>query len=101
VESSAALAGCLSLEEARHRVEEVLEPATALEIPAVRELVCPTGPPPTDLLPNGDHALIHPGPMFRYKRWTAEGWRALAASLADRGLAVLATGGPGEEDRLS
>jgi heptosyltransferase III len=85
--------------EARHRVEEVLELATALEIPAVRELVCPSGPLRADLLPNGGYAVIHAGPMFRYKRWTVEGWRALAASLTERGLAVVATGGPGLEDR--
>src|SRR4029077_8091203 len=41
----------------------------------------------------------HAGPMFRYKEWTVEGWRALAASLTERGLAVVATGGPSPEDR--
>jgi heptosyltransferase-3 len=85
-------------DEAQHRVEEVLELATALQVPAVRELVCPTGPLRADLLPNGDYAVIHAGPMFAYKRWTAEGWRALSASLTDRGLAVVATGGPGPDD---
>jgi heptosyltransferase III len=85
--------------ETQHRVEEVLELAAALEIPAVRELVCPLGPLRADLLPKGDYAVIHAGPMFRYKRWTLEGWRALAASLSQRGLAVVATGGPGPEDR--
>jgi len=85
--------------EAAHRVEQVLELATVLKIPAVRELVCPTGPLRAGLLPSGDYAVIHAGPMFRYKRWTAEGWRALAAALAERGLAVIATGGPGPEDR--
>jgi heptosyltransferase-3 len=84
---------------AGHRVEEVLELATALEIPAVRELVCPTGPLRADLLPNGGYAVIHAGPMFRYKRWTVEGWRALAAALTERGLAIVATGGPGPQDR--
>ena len=84
---------------AQHRVEEVLELATALGIPAVRDLVCPSGPRRVDLLPDGDYAVIHAGPMFRYKRWTAEGWRTLAASLAERGLAVVATGGPGQEDQ--
>jgi heptosyltransferase-3 len=85
--------------EARHRVEEVLELATALQIPAVSQLVCPTGPLRADLLPGRDFAVIHAAPMFRYKRWTTEGWRALAAALAERGLAVIATGGPGLEDR--
>jgi heptosyltransferase-3 len=84
---------------ARHRVDEVLELASALQVPAVRELVCPRGPLRADLLPRGAYAVIHAGPMFRYKRWTAQGWRALAASLAQRGLAVVATGGPDPEDR--
>ena len=84
---------------ARHRVEEVLELACALEIPAVAELVCPSGPLRADLLPQGDYAVIHAGPMFRYKRWTAAGWRTLAAALTERGLIVLATGGPAPEDR--
>jgi heptosyltransferase III len=87
------------VDEAQHRVEQVLELATALDIPAVRELVCPSGLPRADLLPTGDYAVIHAGPKFRYKRWTAQGWRALAASLAERGLAVVATGGPGQGDR--
>jgi heptosyltransferase III len=84
---------------ARHRVEEVLELATALEIPVVRDLVCPSGPFKEDLPSHGDYAVVHAGPMFRYKRWTVAGWRALAASLAERGLAVVATGGPGPADR--
>src|SRR5258708_4602859 len=50
--------------EAQHRVEQVLELATALEIPAIRELVCPMGPLRADLLPSGDYAVIHAGPMF-------------------------------------
>jgi heptosyltransferase-3 len=87
------------VDTARHRVEEMLELATALGIPAVRELVCPSGPRRSDLLPDGAYAVIHAGPMFRYKRWTVEGWRALAVSLIERGLAVVATGGPGLEDR--
>ncbi|HEY2229715.1 MAG TPA: glycosyltransferase family 9 protein [Xanthobacteraceae bacterium] len=86
-------------DDSRHRVEEVLRLARALGIPAVSELVCPAGAPRAGLAPEGDYAVIHAGPMFRYKRWTAAGWRAVAAALAERGLAVLATGGPGREDR--
>ena len=47
----------------------------------------------------GPYAVIHAAPMFRYKRWHAEGWRALAARLAEHGLAIVATGGPGEAER--
>jgi len=34
-----------------------------------------------------------------YKQWTRDGWRALAAALAARGLAVVATGGPVKSER--
>lgn len=89
----------VAIDATRHRVEEVLELATALDIPAVGELVCPAGPLRNHLLPQGDYAVVHAGPMFRYKRWGAQGWRALAASLGERGLAVFTTGGPGPDDR--
>jgi heptosyltransferase-3 len=85
--------------QAQHRVAEVLELAAALDIPAMAELVCPAGPPRAGLLPGGRYAVIHAGPMFRYKRWITDGWRALAAGLAERNLAVVATGGPSPDDR--
>ena len=79
-------------QEERHRIEEVLNIAAgALGIPAVGELVCPSGPVRRDLVA-GRYAVIHACPMFRYKQWPAQGWRALAAALAERGLAVIATG---------
>jgi heptosyltransferase-3 len=37
--------------------------------------------------------------MFHYKRWTADGWRALATHLQARGLTVVATGGTSAEER--
>ena len=37
--------------------------------------------------------------MFRYKQWTREGWRALAAELKRRGLSVVAIGGPNAAER--
>ena len=37
--------------------------------------------------------------MFAYKEWTPEGWRALAAGLKQRGLSVVAIGGPGDAER--
>jgi heptosyltransferase III len=80
-----------------HRVQDVLRLAAALGITPVPEVVCPQGSesPFTD----GPYAVIHAAPMFRYKRWTRDGWRELAAALADRGLAVVATGSPDEAER--
>lgn len=80
-----------------HRVHEVLRLAQALGIPALPEVVAPAGTTPAGL--NRRYAVIHAVPKFRYKRWTEEGWRGLAAGLAARGLAVVATGGPDEADR--
>jgi heptosyltransferase-3 len=45
------------------------------------------------------YAVVHAAPMFRYKQWTHEGWRALAEALGRRGLTVVATGGPSAVER--
>ncbi|MDO9412531.1 MAG: glycosyltransferase family 9 protein [Pseudolabrys sp.] len=81
-----------------HRVEEMLRLADVLGIGRVPQLVAPRARS-SDLVPQGDYAVIHAAPMFRYKQWTAQGWRDLAAVLASRGMAVVATGGPGAEER--
>jgi heptosyltransferase-3 len=86
-------------QEGRHRIDDVLSLAVALDIPPMREVVCPAGTVRTECMPKDAYAVIHAGPMFRYKRWTEEGWRGLAAALAGRGLIVVATGGPSPEDR--
>ena len=39
-------------------------------------------------------AVLHPFPMWHYKRWTREGWEALIAWLHGRGLRPALTGGP-------
>lgn len=81
-----------------HRVEEMLRLADALGIARVAELA-PPKPEPFETLPAGDYAVIHAAPMFRYKQWTKDGWRALAEKLQASGLAVIATGGPAESER--
>jgi heptosyltransferase-3 len=81
-----------------HRVEEILRLADALGIARAPDVVCPR-PRDASGLPDGDYAVIHAAPMFRYKQWTAEGWRVLAARLCERGVPVIATGGPAEAER--
>ena len=49
--------------------------------------------------PKAPYAVIHAAPIFVYKRWTRDGWRALGAGLAERGLKIVATGGPAPEER--
>jgi heptosyltransferase III len=82
-----------------HRVEQMLRIADALGIPRVAEVVCPAATPLDNILLTGSYAVIHAAPMFRYKRWTAEGWRALAGGLAQRGLSVVAITGPDDAER--
>ncbi|PWB60138.1 MAG: LPS core biosynthesis protein [Bradyrhizobiaceae bacterium] len=84
----------------RHRVAEVLALAEALGVAPVGEVVAPSGSLRAELRPGRRYAVVHAEPMFRYKRWTEAGWRALAAALAARGLAVVATGAPSDRERL-
>ncbi|MBI2713819.1 MAG: glycosyltransferase family 9 protein [Rhizobiales bacterium] len=81
-----------------HRVEEILQFADLLGIARVPDLVAPRSADAGGM-PAGPYAVIHAAPMFRYKQWSKQGWRELAAALAARGLAVIATGGPAESER--
>jgi lipopolysaccharide heptosyltransferase III len=82
-----------------HRVEQMLRLADVLDIPRVAELVCPSSARSSNVADGRNYALIHASPMFAYKEWTRDGWRAVAAGLASRGLPVVAIGGPGEAER--
>jgi len=80
-----------------HRVEEMLRLADALGIEREPRLVPPRAAPFD--APSGAYAVTHAAPMFRYKQWTKAGWREVAQALRARGLTVIATGGPGAEER--
>jgi heptosyltransferase-3 len=88
----------VAADERIHRVEQTLRLADALGIARVPELVPPAAGA-ISFTPPRDYAVIHAAPMFRYKEWTRAGWRALAAGLAERGIATVAIGGPGAEER--
>jgi len=40
------------------------------------------------------YTIVHPLPMWQYKRWTDAGWIALIQHLLDKGHQVIITGGP-------
>jgi heptosyltransferase III len=84
----------------QHRVIDVLRLADVLGIPAVPEIVCPSGQVRRELMPAAPYAVVHAAPMFAYKRWTADGWRELAAALQHRGLRVVVTGAKGDSGYL-
>src|SRR5262249_38892926 len=93
-----ALGQAVAVEPGLHRVHEVLRLAEALGITPVAEVVAPAGT--RGAVPARPYAVIHAAPMFRYKRWTDDGWRALASGLSARGFAVVATGGPEDKAAL-
>ena len=108
-----ALTRSVVAEPGRHRLEEMHCIVDALGIPRVGHLVCPRGDPERGRTarslsedsgrdaraPKAPYAVIHAAPKFVYKRWTRDGWRALGAGLAERGLKIVATGGPAPEER--
>jgi heptosyltransferase-3 len=83
----------------RHRLIETLALVAPLGLSPRPEVVCPESASPD--VPDRDrpYAVLHAAPMFGYRRWTDEGWRALARALGDRGLRVVATGGPDAAER--
>ena len=87
-----ALSRSYVVDRQQHRVRDVLRLAELLGIPAVPEIVCPAGGVRSNLIPAQPFAVVHAAPMFIYKRWTMDGWRALATALRQRGLAVVTSG---------
>lgn len=81
-----------------HRVEQMLRIADTLGIARVPEVVRPAAAP-LRFAPGGSYAVIHAAPMFRYKQWTPDGWCALAAGLRQRGIDIVAIGGPDPAER--
>jgi len=92
-----------------HRLEEILRIADALGITRVGHLVCPgrSGVPGAaghaaeegQLDGLQSYAVVHAAPAFAYKRWTPDGWRALAAGIQARGMRIVATGGSAATER--
>ena len=104
-----ALSRSVVMQPGLHRLEEMLRLVDALGIARVGHLVCPGGVSVLDSARNATpdpqvdgqqhYAVIHAAPMFKYKRWTVDGWRALAAGIRARGLKIVATGGPAAAER--
>jgi heptosyltransferase III len=88
-------------DRSQHRVSDVLRLAELLGIPAVSEIVCPQGEVRRDdLIPTQPYAVVHAAPMYKYKRWTTEGWRELATALRRRGLGVVTSGAEADASYL-
>src|SRR6516165_12008979 len=68
----------------QHRVREILRLVEVLGIKPHDELVCPPAASHGRPVVSQPYAVVHAAPMFIYKRWSGDGWRALAAALRDR-----------------
>jgi lipopolysaccharide heptosyltransferase III len=96
----ALLSRSYSRDRSEHRVLDILRLADAMGIAAHPDVIGPTPAARPRLAPAQPYAVIHAAPMFIYKRWTADGWGALAAALRERGYAVGATGAASDRDYL-
>jgi heptosyltransferase-3 len=80
-----------------HRVNELLRLSEALGIQERPDIVVPKQA--QQLVPRDAYAVLHANPMYRIRRWTNEGWLALAQALTKRGLTVVVTGGPDKAEK--
>lgn len=103
----------LNLHESVHTVNSTLALATTLGIEPRAEVVAPGigndpavrarfdarfNAPPA-VVPDQPLVVVHPYPMFTYKRWTVEGWADLIRWLHAQGFAVALSGGPAAAER--
>ena len=82
-----------------HRVINLARLSDALDVPRHLVLTVPQGEAPTHLFPERPYAVLHANPMYAYRRWHRQGWQDLARMLSARGLSIVATGGPGADER--
>lgn len=90
-----------SVEElaSEHRVINLARLSDALGAPRHLTLAAPQGAAPAHLFPDQPYAVLHANPMYAYRRWHRQGWQGLARILSARGLTIVATGGPGADER--
>jgi heptosyltransferase-3 len=82
-----------------HRFEEMQLLSSALGLRLIPDVVCPQGSTAESIAPRTPYAVLHPTPFERYRRWTDDGWRALARGLAERKLTVVVTEGRDAAER--
>lgn len=86
-----------------HTVLQHLKLADLLAIPRCYDLAPPQTDAPERLAERfafmaGDYAVLHPHPQWAYKRWPLDAWVEIGRYLHDRGMTVVLSGGPGQEE---
>lgn len=104
-----AQAWCLLDNEHTHTVLQNLQLADALGIARHFELVPPSNVGADARLsgllpfawPQSPYVVLHPMPMWRYKRWTEKGWLHIAQYVLSCGYRVVLTGGLDRSERAA
>ncbi len=85
-----------------HTIIQNLRLADLLDIARSYEVVTPQSANSINRLDKFDKSLpfavLHLAPMYRYKRWTIDGWQKIADYLTQAGLKVVLTGGTAKEE---
>jgi heptosyltransferase-3 len=92
----------VTVDPGNHRVIELMRLAAVVGAAGRSQPVVPGSALPVPTIPGEPrrpYAVLHANPMYRYKRWSDAGWRALARALVQRGLAVVVTGAPDPDER--
>jgi len=80
-----------------HTILQLLKLVDLLNIPRHYALVPPQANN-TSLSIAGNYVVIHPYPMWHFKRWILNGWIETAQFIHELGLKVILSGGPGAEE---
>ncbi|MFK5985129.1 MAG: glycosyltransferase family 9 protein [Pseudomonadota bacterium] len=81
-----------------HTILQNLKLAECLEIPCLAEVQLPKLK--TKLgIPFPHYAIIHPLPMWHYKRWTTTGWKEVIEHLLAKDIKVLISGSPETQEK--
>lgn len=80
-----------------HTVLQNLVVLDALGVEKIPTITLPKAQTPPQL-PTQAYAVIHPYPMWHYKRWTEQGWLHVIEHLLQHNLQVIITGGPSEAE---
>jgi heptosyltransferase-3 len=87
--------------ENTHTVLQNLKLADVLQIPRSQALIPPHSesalPLPLTSLEQV-YAVLHPYPQWTYKQWTKEGWLEIGRYLHRKGIRLVLSGGPAEEE---
>jgi len=76
-----------------------LQLADLLNVPRSYQVVLPKTKKNIEQLPQKPYAVLHLTPMWKYKRWTKEGWEKLAQWIAEQNWQVVLTGSANQNEQ--